>query len=54
MDFTLDVVALRIGVYVLDLLSSGRFKGESGIDKGWAVAAGGLIPLSRFALRSNE
>ena len=49
MDFILDVVAHRIGVYVLSLLSGGRFKGESGFAWGWAVALGGLILLSPFA-----
>jgi len=49
MDFILDVVAHRIGVYVLDLLSGGHFKGESGFAWGWAVAVGGLILLSPFA-----
>ena len=49
MDFILDVVAHRIGVYVLGLMSGGRFKGESGFARGWAVAVGGLILLSLFA-----
>lgn len=49
MDFILDVVAHRIGVYVLGLLSGGRFKGESGFAWGRAVAVGGLIVLSPFA-----
>ncbi len=49
MDFILDLVAHRIGVYVLGLLSGGRFKGESGFAWGWAVAVGGLILLSPFA-----
>lgn len=30
MDFVIDLFAQRIGVFVLGLLSSGRFKGESG------------------------
>lgn len=54
MDFILDVVAHRIGVYVLDLLSSGRFKGENGFAKGWAVAAGSLTLLSPFTPRPYE
>lgn len=29
MDFILDVLAHRIGTYVLGLLSGGRFKGEA-------------------------
>ncbi|MEK1836713.1 MAG: hypothetical protein AAAB23_15480 [Pseudomonas sp.] len=49
MDFILDLVAHRIGVYVLGLLSGGRFKGESGFAWGWAVAVGGLILLSPLA-----
>lgn len=49
MDFILDVVAHRIGVYVLGLLSGGRFKGESGFAWGCAVAVGGLMLLSPFA-----
>ncbi|KQV17715.1 hypothetical protein ASC74_23140 [Pseudomonas sp. Root329] len=53
MDFISDVVinllAHRIGVYVLGLLSGGRFKGERGFAWGWAVAVGGLILLSPFA-----
>lgn len=49
MDFILDVIAHRIGVYVMGLLSGGRFKGESGFAWGWAVSVGGLILLSPFA-----
>lgn len=49
MDFILDVVAHRIGVYVLGLLSGGRYKGESGFVWGWAIAVGGLILFSPFA-----
>ena len=49
MDFILDVVVHRIGVYVLGLMSGGRFKGESGFSRGWAVAVGGLILLFLFA-----
>jgi len=29
MDFIIDLIAHRIGVFVLGLLSGGRFKGES-------------------------
>ncbi|PMY41530.1 hypothetical protein C1Y35_07685 [Pseudomonas sp. GW456-L14] len=43
------LVAHRIGVYVLGLLSNGRFRGESGFAWGWAVAVGGLILLSPLA-----
>ncbi|MCO8311747.1 hypothetical protein [Pseudomonas mandelii] len=49
MDFIFDLVAHRIGVYVLRLLSGGRFKGESGFAWGWAVVVGGLILLSPLA-----
>lgn len=49
MDFIFDLIAHRIGVYVLSFLSGGRFKGESGFAWGWAVVFGGLILLSPFA-----
>lgn len=53
MDFILDVVlnllSHRTGVRVLGLLSGGRFKGESGLAWGWAVAAGGLVLFGPFA-----
>lgn len=53
MEFILDIVinllAHRIGVYVLGLLSGGRFKGESGFAWGWAVAVGGLVLFAPFA-----
>ncbi|MGF6209441.1 hypothetical protein D3C87_497450 [compost metagenome] len=49
MDFIIDLIAHRIGVFVLGLLSGGRFKGESGFAWGWAVVVGGLILLSPFA-----
>lgn len=48
MDFVIDLLAHRIGVFVLGLLSGGRFKGESGFAWGWAVVVGGLILLSPF------
>ncbi|MFI8645929.1 hypothetical protein ACIGJK_14190 [Pseudomonas iridis] len=48
MDFVIDLIAHRIGVFVLGLLSGGRFKGESGFAWGWAVVVGGLILLSPF------
>ena len=50
MDFIIDLIAHRIGVFVLGLLSGGRFKGESGFAWGWAVVVGGLILLSPFAV----
>ena len=48
MDFILDLIAHRIGVFVLILLSGGRFKGESGFAWGWAVAVGGVILFAPF------
>lgn len=48
MDFVIDLFAHRICVFVLRLLSGGRFKGESGFAWGWAVVVGGLILLSPF------
>lgn len=47
-DYLLDVLAHRIGVFVLRLLSGGRFKGESGFAWGWAVAVGSLVMFSPF------
>lgn len=49
MDLIFDVLAHRIGVPALGLLSGGRFKGESGFAWGCAVAMGGMILLSLFA-----
>ena len=53
MDFILDVMinllARRIGVYMLGLLSGGRFKGEGGFAWGWAVAVGDLVLFAPFA-----
>jgi hypothetical protein len=49
MDFVIDLIAHRMGVFVLGLLSGGRFKGESGFAWGWAVVVGGLTLLSPFA-----
>ncbi|MFJ2426459.1 hypothetical protein [Pseudomonas sp. NPDC087804] len=48
MDFILDLIAYRIGVFVLRLLSGGRFMGESGFAWGWAVAVGGVILIAPF------
>ncbi|MEO3723430.1 hypothetical protein ABHN98_02725 [Pseudomonas syringae] len=52
MDYILDILlnrlAHRIGVYVLGLLSGGRFKGESGFAWGWAVAVGGVVLIAPF------
>lgn len=52
MDYILDILlnrlAHRIGVYVLGLLSVGRFKGERGFAWGWAVAVGGVVLLAPF------
>ncbi|CEL29257.1 hypothetical protein [Pseudomonas fluorescens] len=53
MDFIIDILlntlAYRIGVFVLRLLSSGRFKGESGFAWGWALAVGSLVMFAPFA-----
>jgi hypothetical protein len=53
MDFVADVIvnllAHRIGVFVLGLLSGGRFKGETGFAWGWAVSVGCLVMLAPFA-----
>ncbi|MDD1002135.1 hypothetical protein [Pseudomonas sp. TNT2022 ID642] len=48
MDFVTDLIAHRIGAFVLGLLSGGHFKGESGFAWGWAVVVNGLILLSPF------
>ena len=48
LEFLIDLIAHRIGVFVLGLLSGGRFKGESGFAWGGAVVVGGLILLSPF------
>lgn len=52
MDFIVDVLinllAHRIGVFVLRLLSGGRFKGESGFAFGWALAVGSLVLSAPF------
>lgn len=37
MDFIIDLIAHRIGVFVLSLLSGGRFKGESGFAWGLGI-----------------
>ncbi|WP_053180826.1 hypothetical protein [Pseudomonas kilonensis] len=47
-DFLIDMLAHRIGVYILRLLSGGRFKGESGFAWGWAVVVGGSVMLAPF------
>ncbi|MCJ8207365.1 hypothetical protein [Pseudomonas sp. RGM2987] len=47
-DVLLNLLAHRIGVFVLRLLSGGRFKGESGFAWGWAVLVGGLVMFSPF------
>ncbi|MGF6455994.1 hypothetical protein [Pseudomonas frederiksbergensis] len=48
-DIVINLLAHRIGVYVLGLLTGGRFKGESGFAWGWAVAVGGLVLFAPFA-----
>lgn len=47
-DTVINLLAHRIGVNVLGLLSGGRFKGESGFAWGWAVAVGGLVLFAPF------
>ncbi|MCM2463392.1 hypothetical protein ACIPQ1_20260 [Pseudomonas sp. LARHCG127] len=49
-DFLLNVLAHRIGVYILRLLSGGRFKGESGFAWGWALAVGSLVMFAPFVI----
>lgn len=49
MDFIIDLLTHRIGVFVLRFLSRGRFKGESGFAWGWAVVVGGVVLLSPIA-----
>jgi hypothetical protein len=44
----LNLLAHRVGVYVLGLFCGGRFKGESGFAWGWAVTVGGLVLLAPF------
>jgi len=48
MDFIIDLLAHRTGVFVLRLLSGGRFKGERGFAWGWAVVIGGAVLLAPF------
>ena len=48
MDFIIDLLAHRIGVFVLRLLSGGQFKGERGFAWGWAVVIGGAVLLAPF------
>ncbi|WP_248739450.1 hypothetical protein [Pseudomonas sp. MWU12-2029] len=43
MDFLFNLLAYKVGVFVLRLLSGGRFKGESGFAWGWALVVGGLV-----------
>ncbi|WP_413793295.1 MULTISPECIES: hypothetical protein [unclassified Pseudomonas] len=47
-DFLFNLLAHRIGVFVLRLLSGGRFKGESGFAWGWAVLVGSLVMFAPF------
>ena len=49
-DFLFNMLAHRIGVYILRLLSGGRFKGESGFAWGWAVAVGGLVMFAPLVI----
>ena len=47
-DIVINLLAHRIGVYVLGLLTGGRFKGESGFAWGCAVAVGCLVLFAPF------
>ena len=47
-DIVINLLAHRIGVYVLSLLTGGRFKGERGFAWGWAVAVGCLVLFAPF------
>lgn len=47
-DFLFNLLAHRVGIYVLGLFCGSRFKGESGFAWGWAVAVGGLVLLAPF------
>lgn len=44
----IDDLAHRIGVYLLRLMSGGRFKGESGYASGWAEVVGSFVMLAPF------
>ena len=48
-DILFNVLAHRIGVFILKALTGGRFKGESGFAWGWAVVLGSLVLLAPFA-----
>ncbi len=43
MDLLFNLLVYKVGVFVLRLLSGGRFKGESGFAWGWALVVGGLV-----------
>ncbi|WP_256580641.1 MULTISPECIES: hypothetical protein [unclassified Pseudomonas] len=49
-DFLFNVLAYKVGVFVLRLLSGGRFKGESGFAWGWALVVGGLVLYTPFVV----
>ena len=48
-DFLINVLAHRIGVGVLGVLTGGSFKGESGYAWGGAVVVGSLVILTPIA-----
>ncbi len=48
-DLAINLLAHRIGVCVLGVLSGGRFKGESRLAWGWALVVGSLVLLGPFA-----
>ncbi|MGZ9738367.1 hypothetical protein ACXX83_08010 [Pseudomonas sp. GNP012] len=48
-DIVINLLAHRIGVCVLGLITGGRFKGESGFAWGCAVAVGCVVLFAPFA-----
>ncbi|MGY2440276.1 hypothetical protein [Pseudomonas sp. SDO52101_S400] len=50
MDFLFNVLAYKVGTFVLRPLSGGRFKGESGFAWGSALAVGGLVLYAPFVI----
>lgn len=44
----IDYLAHRIGVRLLQLISGGRFKGETGYAWGWAVIVGSFVMMAPF------
>jgi hypothetical protein len=48
-DVVINLLAHRVGVWVLGVVSGGRFKGESGFAWGWALVVGSLVLLAPLA-----